>query len=207
MTRAFNRVDLDYVAWAKPRGVSNVYDEVVVQPPQHFRLSLRDDPFTLEMYHVARSRQVELASIVTADIVTKPDQTPLIGGYLEESVLCRLETTALQDQVATNLGATEVAVYWVGNGNDKLGFCSLGSDESISVRLQADYLAQVARFPFREESKRTWVFWTRHGDGYVEKAYYDVKLIRGSYVGEMTISRTISDTALQNLRENVVALF
>jgi hypothetical protein len=32
-------------------------------------------------------------------------------------------------------------------------------------------------------------------------------LLRGSFIGEMTVSDEISDTAIENLRSNVVALF
>lgn len=154
------------------------------------------------MRHVARSRQNNLASIIAADIAPT-----FLGNTLSNTILCRLETPELQAKVEAALGAVEVAVYWVGSGNDHLNFASVGSDETISVRLQADYLNQVERFGKREESKRTWVFWTKHADGYTEKAYYDIKLIRGTYIGEMTLSDEISDVAIGNLRRNVVALF
>ena len=196
------RLNVTYVEWAKPRLASRGYDSVMTQPPAYFRVSLREKPFTLEMWHVPRGRQPFLAAIIGADIGHQ-----FLGNALLDTTLCRLETRPLQAALEKSLGAIETDVFWVGNGNDHLQHCSVGADETISVRKQRDYLDQAKRFPMREESKRKWVFWTTHHDKYIEKSYYTIKLLRGSFVGEMTISDDISDTAIENLRTNVVSLF
>lgn len=198
----FGRLDMTYVMWRKPQVVMNFYGNVTTSPPAFLRVDVRDVPFTIEMRHIARSRQVSLANTIAHDIGLK-----FLGTDLSNTTLCRVDSGPLQQRLETALGAVEVAVYWVGNGVDHLNFASVASDETISVRLQADYLAQVARYGNREESKRTWVFWTKHPDGYTEKAYYDVKLLKGAAKGEMTLSDEISDYAMQNLRRNVVAFF
>jgi hypothetical protein len=196
------RLGMSYVEWAKPRSSSLGYETVVTQPPNYFRVNLRDEPFTIEMRHVPRARQPLLAAIIGADIGQL-----FLHNALLNTTLCRVDTRPLQAKLEKRLDAIETDVFWVGNGNDHLQHCAVGSDETISVRKQKDFLDQAKRFPMREESKRTWVFWTRHTDGYVEKAYYTVKLLRGSFIGEMTVSDEISDTAIENLRSNVVALF
>ena len=197
------RLSMTYVEWGKPRASRSGYDTVTTQPPIELRVALRDDPFTIEMRHVPYRKQPVLAVIIGNDIGHQ-----FLHASLDSTTLCRLTTAATQNTLGEKLGAIETDVYWVGNGVDNLNHCSVGSDETISVRLLPDFLAQVERFPFREEAKRTWVFYTHHAyDSHYEKAYYSIKLLRGTFVGEMTVSDAISDTAIDNLRNNVAALF
>lgn len=154
-----------------------------------YRVIIRNNPFTIELRAASRPKQEALLRSLSA----------VLSIDLTGAEKITITTARQYDALQQSLDARFCGVVFSVNGRG-LSRTELDADDISHLETLQDYIDQQGLVD-QDEHSRTYEFFTRHPDGYVERAYYTINLDNGN----LSLNSNISERAIENLRQNVVA--